>query len=76
MVCPNCGSRLVGRIGNHQYYCRDCFVEFVQRAGKWRVFELDAEGMLFPADQGEAGGERGSGIEPYPEPCHQTHGKT
>lgn len=75
MVCPNCGSRLVGRIGNQQYYCRNCFVEFVQRAGEWRVFKLDAEGALFPAGRGVAGGERGACGGPYQEPCHQTNGK-
>ncbi len=54
MTCPNCGSRLTGRIGNQHYYCRNCYVEFSHSAGSWRVFEVDSEGALVPAGLVEA----------------------
>lgn len=55
MVCPNCGSKLVGKIGARQYYCWECYVEFSRRGNGWQVFELDAEGSLLP--RGREGSE-------------------
>lgn len=48
MTCPNCGSRVVGKIGNRQFYCWNCYVEFTQRSNGYAVYEVDAEGVLVP----------------------------
>lgn len=54
MRCPNCGSRLVGKIGTRQYYCWNCYVEFSQRGSAWQVYEVDTEGSLVPHEAGGA----------------------
>lgn len=48
-MCPNCGSRLVGKIGARQFYCRSCYVEFSWRGVAWEVFEVDMDGELIPS---------------------------
>ncbi len=48
MACPNCGSRLVGKIGNRQFYCWNCCVEFSRRGNEWEVFHVDQDGVLVP----------------------------
>lgn len=48
MGCPNCGSRLVGKIGTRQFYCWNCCVEFSQRGNTWEVYHVDQDGVLVP----------------------------
>lgn len=45
MQCPVCGGHATGRIGNHEWYCWDCCIEFLQAEnGRVDCFVLDAEG--------------------------------
>jgi len=30
-LCPQCGSKNVGRIAKQTYFCRDCFTEIVEK---------------------------------------------
>ncbi len=54
--CPNCGSRLTGKIGTRHYYCWSCFVEFTWKGNRWEIYHLDPEGVPHP--QGELDGYR------------------
>lgn len=44
--CPVCGSRSVGRVGQNQFYCRECFLEFTPTKGGFQVFEVQDDGSL------------------------------
>lgn len=46
MRCPNCGRNETGRVGNHEFFCWDCCVEFHGAPGSWRLFAVDSEGAL------------------------------
>lgn len=46
MVCPNCHSRCLGRVGVDQYYCWDCCVEWVEAEDGPHLFAVDEEGEL------------------------------
>jgi len=41
--CPRCGSKAIGKIGNNQYYCWDCCVEFNE---KHQIFNVSEDGSL------------------------------
>lgn len=43
--CPKCGSRSTGRIGQDQYYCWDCNVEFHMQGKSVRIYSIDPEGV-------------------------------
>lgn len=42
--CPKCGSRSTGRIGQDQFYCWDCNVEFHVQGSFVRIYSIDPEG--------------------------------
>ncbi len=44
MLCPKCKSRATGRIGQNQYYCWDCAVEFVPTRDGFRMYRLEEDG--------------------------------
>jgi len=44
LICPKCGSRAVGRIGQNQYYCWDCSIEFVPTKDGFRMYRLEEDG--------------------------------
>ncbi len=44
LICPKCKSRAVGRIGQNQYYCWDCNIEFVPTGDGFRMYRLEADG--------------------------------
>ncbi len=44
MVCPKCKSRAIGRIGQNQYYCWDCSIEFVPTRDGFRMYRLEEDG--------------------------------
>lgn len=45
--CPNCQSRDIGKIGSHQYYCWNCFIELsVNSSKKVQVYEVQEDGSL------------------------------
>ncbi|MGI6642502.1 MAG: hypothetical protein ACOX3V_00565 [Bacillota bacterium] len=46
MVCPKCRSRAVGRIGQNQYYCWDCNIEFVPTRDGFRMYRLEPDGTV------------------------------
>ena len=44
--CPHCNSRDVGKIGNNQFYCWNCYMEFVLVGDEVRIFHVDEDGSL------------------------------
>ncbi len=46
MNCPVCGGVQVGKVGNDQYYCWNCFVEFNTSKGKISLYEVAEDGSL------------------------------
>lgn len=44
MICPKCRSRAIGRIGQNQYYCWDCNIEFVPTKDGFRTYRLEPDG--------------------------------
>ncbi|HHY44460.1 MAG TPA: hypothetical protein GX512_01945 [Firmicutes bacterium] len=44
MICPKCRSRATGRIGQNQYYCWDCSIEFVPTGDGFRMYRLEPDG--------------------------------
>lgn len=46
MICPKCRSRAIGRIGQNQYYCWDCNIEFVPTKDGYRTYRLEADGTV------------------------------
>lgn len=44
MICPKCRSRAIGRIGQNQYYCWDCNIEFTLARDGFRVYRLEPDG--------------------------------
>ena len=48
MICPKCKSRAIGKIGQNQYYCWDCSIEFVPTQGGVRMYRLEPDGTAMP----------------------------
>lgn len=46
MLCPKCRSRAIGKIGQDQYYCWDCNIEFVPTKDGFRMYRLEEDGTL------------------------------
>ena len=46
MHCPNCKEKNIGKIGNHQYYCWNCFIEFSTIGGVIDVNQVELDGSL------------------------------
>lgn len=44
LVCPKCSSKAVGKIGQNQYYCWDCNVEYVPYKDGYRIYRIEADG--------------------------------
>lgn len=44
MICPKCRSRAIGRIGQNQYYCWDCNIEFIPTKDGFRMYRLEPDG--------------------------------
>lgn len=49
--CPNCNSRAIGRVGNEQFYCWNCFKEFNMINGKMEIFDIAEDGTLINFNQ-------------------------
>ncbi|MDI3316124.1 MAG: hypothetical protein QJR14_00585 [Bacillota bacterium] len=56
--CPHCGSSNVGKVDHRHYFCWECYVEFVQRGGRWLLYRIDTEGALEPLETAELVEER------------------
>lgn len=48
IVCPLCGGNSIGKVGSHQFYCWNCFVEFSIQKDKVAVYEVGDDGSLIP----------------------------
>lgn len=48
IVCPLCGGNSIGKVGNSQFYCWECFVEFTLQKNKVTVYEVGDDGSLLP----------------------------
>ena len=46
--CPLCGGREVGRVGNEQYYCSNCCIEY---DSKNKMYTIEEDGTLIDLDQ-------------------------
>ena len=46
MRCPRCNKLEYGQVGNGQYYCWNCCLEFHGEPGRWRVYALEEDGSL------------------------------
>ncbi len=44
--CPHCNSRDIGKIGNNQFYCWNCYMEFALVGDQVRIFHVDEDGSL------------------------------
>lgn len=53
--CPYCHSRSIGRVGNDQYYCWDCCIEFAVTRHGVKLFRVDDEGELQSLQPGDPG---------------------
>lgn len=50
MKCPNCGSKDIGKIGSHQFYCWGCFIELTVNGEKMSVYQVEEDGTLSSLD--------------------------
>ncbi len=49
MRCPLCRSADTGKVGNNQYYCWQCLMEFKPGPEQsWYIFYVEADGSLIP----------------------------
>jgi hypothetical protein len=64
MICPKCRSRATGRIGQNQYYCWDCSIEFIPTRDGFRMYRLEPDGtmMLDSLDSAQPLGVLSSGV--------------
>ncbi|MFC4618106.1 hypothetical protein ACFO4N_05105 [Camelliibacillus cellulosilyticus] len=46
MICPNCKSKNLGKIGVNQYYCWECFIELTLSNGRLSLNQIEADGSL------------------------------
>ncbi len=57
VLCPNCHSRLVGKLGSEgRYFCRNCYVEFVLQDERAEIFSIAEDGSLSAVKE-EYGGD-------------------
>ena len=51
-VCPECGSRAIGKVATNQYYCWDCCIEFAENQDSTiELYEVDLDGELVSMGQ-------------------------
>ncbi len=51
MRCPACNGTQVGKVGNDQFYCWNCFVEFNVRKGRVNLYEVAEDGTLVSMEE-------------------------
>ncbi|MHB1683841.1 MAG: hypothetical protein ACYCYO_13590 [Bacilli bacterium] len=44
--CPHCNCRDIGKIGNNQFYCWNCFMEFALVGDEVKLYHVDEDGSL------------------------------
>jgi len=52
--CPLCGGSSTGKVGNNQFFCWDCYVEFSVSHNKITIYELADDGTLLLYEKREA----------------------
>ncbi|SFA38555.1 hypothetical protein SAMN05192569_1001127 [Parageobacillus thermantarcticus] len=50
LICPNCKSKNLGKIGVNQYYCWDCFIELSVAKGMIHAHQVEEDGTLSSLD--------------------------
>ncbi|GAB7386492.1 hypothetical protein BSNK01_03270 [Bacillaceae bacterium] len=46
-TCPNCQSKDIGKVGTHQYYCWNCFIEFTVTGNQVSsIYQVEEDGTL------------------------------
>jgi len=53
--CPVCNSRAIGKVGNDQYYCWDCFVEYSTTGNQIQIYDIAEDGSLVNLEAEEIG---------------------
>lgn len=53
MTCPKCNKKHVGKIGNNQFFCWDCCVEFYFDNNIAKIFEVSDDGSLLLLKENE-----------------------
>ncbi|WP_126429706.1 hypothetical protein [Brevibacillus marinus] len=47
VICPNCSSKDIGKIGSNQYYCWNCFVELSVDGNRVSsIYQVEEDGSL------------------------------
>lgn len=46
LICPNCHSKDIGKIGINQYYCWNCFIELSVSNGMIHTHQVEEDGSL------------------------------
>lgn len=54
MKCPICHGNTVGKVGNNQFYCWECHVEYSYSKNSLQIYEVDDDGSLIPIEVEEA----------------------
>lgn len=44
--CPHCNCKDIGKIGNNQFYCWNCFMEFALVGDEVKIYHVDEDGSL------------------------------
>jgi hypothetical protein len=50
LICPNCKSKDIGKIGINQYYCWNCFIELTLVEGLIQTHQVEEDGSLSSLD--------------------------
>lgn len=50
LICPNCRSKDIGKIGINQYYCWNCFIELSLSKGIIHTHQVEEDGSLSSLD--------------------------
>ncbi|MUV39542.1 uncharacterized protein JNUCC1_03420 [Lentibacillus sp. JNUCC-1] len=48
MQCPNCQEKNIGKIGEKQFYCWNCFIEMTVVNNVLAVHQVESDGSLSP----------------------------
>ena len=49
--CLVCNGLQIGKVGNEQYYCWNCFMEFNFNKGRLNLYEVAEDGTLVSMDK-------------------------
>ncbi|MEE6449722.1 hypothetical protein RAH41_04010 [Gottfriedia acidiceleris] len=50
VICPNCHSKDLGKIGVNQYYCWGCYIELTINKGMIYTHQVEEDGTLSSLD--------------------------